>query len=129
MPETFAREHPGANAAAMPSALTTTITELPESRVRVQVKVPPEELERRVEGKARELGSKLKLPGFRRGKVPAPLVIQRVGREAVLDEAVRDTLSQWYVDALESTGIVPVGDPDVDLGELPARGERPRVLL
>jgi len=41
----------------------------------------------------------------------------------VLDEAVRDTLSQWYVDALESTGIVPVGDPDVDLGELPLRGE------
>ncbi len=123
MPETFAREHRGANAAAMPSALTTTTTELPESRVRVQVKVPAEELERRVEGKARELGSKLKLPGFRRGKVPAPLVIQRVGREAVLEEAVRDTLSQWYVDALESTGIVPVGDPDVNLGELPARGE------
>ncbi len=123
MPGTFAREHPGANAAAMPSPLTTTVTELPESRVRVQVHVPPEELEQRVERKARELGSKLKLPGFRRGKVPAPLVIQRVGREAVLEEAVRDTLSQWYVDALESTGIVPVGDPDVDLGELPPRGE------
>jgi trigger factor len=107
----------------MPTALTTTITELPESRVRVQVRVPPEELERRVEGKARELGSKLKLPGFRRGKVPAPLVIQRVGREAVLEEAVRDTLSSWYVDALGSTGIVPVGDPKVDLGELPPRGE------
>ncbi len=123
VPGTFAREHPEANAAAMPSALTTTITELPESRVRVQVKVPPEELERRVEGKARELGGKLKLPGFRRGKVPAPLVIQRVGREAVLEEAVRDTLSSWYLDALDATGIVPVGDPDVDLGELPARGE------
>ncbi|HEV3321258.1 MAG TPA: trigger factor [Solirubrobacteraceae bacterium] len=108
----------------MPDTLTTTVTELPESRVRVQVTVAPEELERRVEGKARELGGKLKLPGFRRGKVPAALVIQRVGREAVLDEAVRDTLSHWYVDALESTGIVPVGDPDVDLGEqLPPRGE------
>ncbi len=123
MPGTFAREHPEANAAAMPSTLTTTVTELPESRVRVQVRVPPEEIERRVEGKARELGSKLKLAGFRRGKVPAPLVIQRVGREAVLEEAVRDTLSHWYVDALEDTGIVPVGDPDVDLGELPPRGE------
>jgi trigger factor len=107
----------------MPSALTTTLTELPESRVRVQVQVPASELERRVEGKARELGRELKLPGFRRGKVPAPLVIQRIGREAVLEEAVRDTLSSWYVDALESTGIVPVGDPQVDLGELPARGD------
>jgi trigger factor len=108
---------------AMPSTLTTTVTELPESRVRVAVQVPASELEHRVEGKARELGAKLKLPGFRRGKVPAPLVIQRIGREVVLEEAVRDTLGSWYVDALESTGIVPVGDPRVDLGELPPRGE------
>jgi trigger factor len=107
----------------MPSALTTTVTQLPESRVRVQVQVPPAELEQRIEGKARELGRKLKLPGFRRGKVPPPLVIRRLGREAVMEEAVRDTLSSWYVDALESTGIVPVGDPDVDLGELPPQGE------
>jgi trigger factor len=106
----------------MPSALTTTVTQLPESRVRVQVQVPPKELEQRIEGKARELGRKLKLPGFRRGKVPAPLVIQRLGREAVMEEAVRDTLSSWYVDALETSGIVPVGDPDVNLGELPHQG-------
>ena len=107
----------------MPSALTTTVTELPESRVRVQVQVPASELEQRIEGKARELGRELKLPGFRRGKVPAPLVIQRIGREAVMEEAVRDTLGSWYVDALQSTGIVPVGDPRVDLGELPPHGE------
>jgi trigger factor len=107
----------------MPSALTTTVTELPESRVRVQVQVPAGELEQRVEGKARQLGKELKLPGFRKGKVPAPLVIQRIGREAVLEEAVRDTLSSWYVDALERTGIVPVGDPDVSLGDLPPRGQ------
>ncbi|HWX43688.1 MAG TPA: trigger factor [Solirubrobacteraceae bacterium] len=107
----------------MAGALSTTVTELPESRVRVQVRVPASEVERSVEGKARQLGRELKLPGFRRGKVPAPLVIQRIGREAVLEEAVRDTLSSWYVDALESSGIVPVGDPDVDLGELPPRGE------
>jgi trigger factor len=107
----------------MPSDLTTTVTELPESRVRVQVQVPPGELEERIEHKARQLGSKLKLPGFRRGKVPAPLVIQRIGREAVLEEAVRDTLGSWYADAIDSTGIVPVGDPQVDLGELPPRGE------
>jgi trigger factor len=107
----------------MPSALTTTVTQLPESRVRVQVQVPPAELEQRIEGKARELGRKLKLPGFRRGKVPAPLVIQRLGRETVMEEAVRDTLSSWYVAALESSGIVPVGDPDLDLGELPPHGE------
>lgn len=108
--------------AAMSTALKTTVTELPESRVRVQVEVPPNEVEARLEHKARQLGREMKLPGFRRGKVPAPLVIQRVGREAVLEEAVRDTLGNWYADAIESSGIVPVGDPQLDLGGLPAKG-------
>ena len=50
-------------------------------------------------------------------------MIQRIGREVVLEEAVRDTLSSWYSDAIETSGIVPVGDPQVDLGELPPQGE------
>jgi trigger factor len=109
--------------AGVPTALKTTVTELPESRVRVQVEVPPGEVEGRVEQRARKLGRELKLPGFRKGKVPAPLVLQRVGREAVLEEAVRDTLSSWYSDAIETAGIVPVGDPKVDLGDLPPQGQ------
>jgi trigger factor len=108
--------------AAMPVALKTTVTELPESRVRVQVQVPPSEIEARLERKARELGREMKLPGFRRGKVPGPLVIQRVGREIVLEEAVRDTLGNWYADAIETAGIVPVGDPQLDLADLPQQG-------
>ncbi|MHB8242379.1 MAG: trigger factor [Solirubrobacteraceae bacterium] len=107
----------------MSSALKTKVTELGDSRVRLQVEVPPEELEGRLERKARQLGQQLKLPGFRKGKVPAPLVIQRMGREVVLEEAVRDTISSWYSDAIETSGIVPVGDPQLDLGELPAKGD------
>src|SRR5580704_19007809 len=106
----------------MPAAavvVQTTVTELSDSRVRLDVHVPPEELERSIERKAGQLGRDLKLPGFRKGKVPAPLVIQRVGREAVLEEAVRDTLGSWYADAILTAGIVPVGDPQLDLGDLP----------
>ncbi|HWJ50467.1 MAG TPA: trigger factor, partial [Solirubrobacteraceae bacterium] len=106
----------------MSPALKTTVTELADSRVRLQVEVPPEELQGRLERKAQQLGRELKLPGFRRGKVPAPLVIQRVGREVVLEEAVRDTLSSWYSNAIETAGIVPVGDPKLDLGQLPEHG-------
>jgi trigger factor len=109
--------------AVVPATLKTTVTELGDSRVRLQVEVPAGEVEGRVERKARQLGRELKLPGFRRGKVPAPLVIQRIGREVVLEEAVRDTLSSWYSDAIESAGIVPVGDPQLDLGDLPPQGE------
>jgi trigger factor len=109
--------------AKVPAAVKTTVTELGDSRVRLQVEVPPGELEGRLALKAQQLGRELKLPGFRRGKVPAPLVIQRIGREVVLEEAVRDTLSSWYSAAIETSGIVPVGDPQLDLGELPPQGE------
>jgi trigger factor len=107
----------------MPAAVKTTVTELPESRVRVDAEVPPEEVERRLQEAARSLGRDLRMPGFRKGKVPPPVVIQRVGREAVLDEAVRGTLGRWYLDAIDASGIHPVGDPDLNLGELPAQGE------
>jgi trigger factor len=106
----------------MGEPVQTTVTELPESRVRVDVQVAPGEIEARVQRKAGQLGRELKLPGFRKGKVPAPLVLQRLGREAVLEEAVRDGLGGWYAEAVRASGIVPVGDPKIDLGELPAQG-------
>lgn len=107
----------------MDEPVQTTVTELPDSRVRVAVQVAPAEVEARVLRKAGQLGRELKLPGFRKGKVPPPLVLQRLGREAVLDEAVRDSLAGWYAEAIKASEIVPVGDPKLDLGELPPRGQ------
>lgn len=105
--------------------MKTTVTELPESRVRVEAEVPPEEVAKRVEQTARSIGRDLRIPGFRKGKVPAPVVIRRVGREAVLDETIRSSLGRWYVEAVDEAGIAPVGDPDLDMGEggLPGEGE------
>jgi trigger factor len=107
----------------MPDAVKTTLTELPESRVRLEAEVPPEEVRRSMETAARRLGRDLRMPGFRRGKVPAPVIIQRIGRDAVLDEAVRGQLARWYLDAIDDAGIHPVGDPDVNVGDLPAEGQ------
>lgn len=107
----------------MASAVKTTVTELPESRVRVRAEVPAEEVERRVQQAARELGRQMRVPGFRKGKVPPPVVIRRLGRETVLDEALRKSLGGWYADAIDESGITPVGEPELDLGELPGAGQ------
>jgi trigger factor len=106
----------------MPS-VKTNVTELPESRVRVEAEVASDEVERRVTEAARQLGRRMRIPGFRKGKVPPPLVIQRLGREAVLDEALRGALGGWYVDALAEAGIAPVGEPELDVGEMPGEGQ------
>src|SRR2546421_838533 len=108
--------------APMPAQLTTATRELGDSRVRVDVEVPAEALERELGSAARALGRDLKIPGFRKGKVPPEVVIRRVGREAVLDEAVRRALPGWYEQAISEAGIAAVGDPQLDLSELPEKG-------
>src|SRR3954467_2422693 len=110
-------------AALMATDISTTTTELPESRVRVEAEVGPAELERRMTQAARLLAPNNRVPGFRAGKAPPPVVIKRVGREAVLDEAVRESLGGWYRQAIDDARVIPVGEPDVDLGELPAEGQ------
>jgi trigger factor len=108
---------------AAATKLKTTVEELPESRVSVAAEVPAQEVQRRVSEAAGKMGRDLRMPGFRKGKVPAPVVIQRIGREAVLDEAVRAALPRWYVEAIDVAGIHPVGEPDVELGDLPSEGQ------
>jgi trigger factor len=103
--------------------METTVTELPDSKVKIDVAVDPQSLQQRLDRAARSLAGELKVPGFRKGKVPPALVIQRVGREAVLEEALRDSLPEWYERALLESGINPVGDPKLDVGDLPAEGE------
>jgi trigger factor len=107
----------------MATEVQTTVTELPESRVRVQAEVTPQEVERRVAQAARRLGKGLRVPGFRAGKAPAPVILQRMGRDAVLDEAIRESIAAWYTAAIDDAHVVPVGEPQLDLADPPAQGE------
>jgi trigger factor len=106
----------------MPSAVTTKTTELSDSRVRVDVEVPAEALERELKSAAAEVGRDMRVPGFRSGKVPPEVALRQVGREALLDEAVRRGLPGWYEEALADAGIQPVGEPQIDLSDLPEKG-------
>lgn len=104
------------------STLATTTTELGDSRLRVEVEVDPEAVEREVADAADVIGRDLKVPGFRKGKVPPQVVLRQIGRGAVLEEAVRRGLGDWYEQAVRETGITPVGDPKLDVSDLPEQG-------
>jgi trigger factor len=103
--------------------MRTSVTELGDSRVRVDVGIEPDAVSQRLERAARELGREMRVPGFRKGKVPAELVLQRVGRDAVLEQALRDSLPEWYERALLDAGITPVGDPKLNVQSLPEAGQ------
>jgi trigger factor len=91
--------------------------------VKIDVEVDADVFDKRIDRAAKSLAGELKMPGFRKGKVPAQLVIQRVGREAVVEQAIRDSLPEWYEQALFESQISPIGDPKLDVGEIPAQGE------
>jgi trigger factor len=95
------------------------VTELPESRVRVEVEVPAADVDRGVQRAARSLAREMRMPGFRKGKAPPSLVIQRLGFGAVFEEALRESLPDWYERALLASGIRPVGDPSVEVVSAP----------
>ncbi|MGH2922468.1 MAG: trigger factor [Solirubrobacterales bacterium] len=103
--------------------METNVTELPDSRVRVEASVDPGDVEAKLTETAKRLGGEMKLPGFRKGKVPSEMVLQRLGRETVLTETLESSLGDWYERAMIDSKVTPVGDPKLDLSELPDKGE------
>jgi trigger factor len=96
-----------------------TVAELPENRVRLDVEVPEADLKHAFEHAASDLAESLRVPGFRKGKTPIPVVIARVGREAVWQEALKTHLDAWFWSAAEDSGIRPVATPEVEFDGLP----------
>jgi trigger factor len=102
----------------------TNVTELPDSRARVEVEVPAELVDRGMQRSARGLAKEMRMPGFRKGKAPPSLVIRQLGFGAVLQEAIREALPEWYEQGLLSSRLSPVGDPDIEIVSTPeAEGE------
>ena len=105
-------------------AVRTKVEELPESRVRLEVEVPEEDVQHAMEHAASDLAASLRIPGFRKGKAPVQVVAARVGREALWEEAVRSHLDGWFWNAAATSGVRPVASPEVDVGDgPPAEGE------
>ena len=104
--------------------MKTVVTELPDSRVRVEVEVPADLVGRGLQRAARGLAKEMRMPGFRKGKAPPSLVIQRLGFGTVLQDAIRESLPEWYEQGLLSSGVSPVGDPSIEIVSAPeAEGE------
>jgi trigger factor len=95
----------------------STIETLSPTRVRLAIEVPFAELEPSLKKAYRELGSQVTIPGFRRGKVPAVVIDQRVGRGAVLNEAVQDVIPSQFLAAVREHEMKTLGRPEVEITE------------
>jgi len=96
----------------------TAVEELSPTRVRLSVEVSFEELKPSLDKAYREVSKQVRIPGFRPGRVPPRVIDMRIGRGAVLTEAVNDALPEFYGKAVEETELRPLGQPEVDIKQL-----------
>lgn len=108
----------------------TTVEQLTPTRSKLTVTVTHADLEPHLEGAYKTISEQVSIPGFRKGKVPAPIIDQRIGREAVIEQAVNNSLDHFFREALESSGVEPIGRPSADVEEwLDAKDEDSTMTL
>ena len=98
--------------------MKTDVEELSPTRVRLTIEVPFEELKANLDQAYREVGRQVRVPGFRPGRIPPRVIDQRVGRGAVLEQAVNDAVPQLYGKALEEHEVFALGQPDLEVTKL-----------
>jgi len=98
----------------------TTVEKLSPTRVKLSISVTPDELKPSIDHAYSHIAQSVNIPGFRKGKVPPPIIDQRVGRGEVLNHAVSDGLDKFYRQAIEEQKIRPLGRPEADVTGLPS---------
>lgn len=98
--------------------MKSTVEKLSPTRVRINVEVPFTELQSDFDRAYKELAKQVRLPGFRPGKAPAKLLEARVGRGAVLERVVNDALPGRYSEAVTTTELKPIGQPEIEVTKI-----------
>jgi trigger factor len=96
----------------------STVENLSPTRVKLAVEVPFDELKSSLDEAYKAISSQIRVPGFRPGKVPARIIDQRVGRAAVLEEAINKALPKVYSEAVRETGVKALGQPEIEVTQL-----------
>lgn len=100
--------------------VTTTVEKLSPTRVKLNITVTPDELKPSIEHAYKHIAEQVNIPGFRKGKVPPPIIDQRVGRAEVLNHAVSEGLERYYREAATAEKLKPLGRPEADVTTWPS---------
>ena len=99
--------------------MKSAVETLNPTRVKLTVEVPFDELKPSLDAAYASISKQVTVPGFRKGHVPPRIIDQRVGRGAVIEEAVNEALPRFYAQAIEESDVRPLGQPTVDVTEVP----------
>jgi len=107
----------------MARTMAAQLEQLGDDKVRITVDVSAHDVHHAVEHAANDLSASVRIPGFRRGKVPMPILVQRIGRERLYAEAVDSHITSWFWSAATRMRVNPVAQPEYDY-ELPANDKQ-----
>ena len=100
--------------------MKTTVEKLSPTRTKLTIAVTPEELQPSIKHAYEHIAQDVDIPGFRKGKVPPPIIDQRVGKGAVLEHAVNEGLDDFFRTAIDENDVRPVGRPSADITQWPS---------
>ena len=98
-----------------PMSLTTSVEPLEDNKVRLHVAIPADDFEQAIDAAFRKLAQEVKMPGFRPGKAPRRLLEARLGTEIARDQALRDSLPEYYAEAVVAEDIDVIAPPEIDI--------------
>ncbi len=98
--------------------MQTNVERVDTHKVKLRVEVDVEELAKDLDRAYREVANQVRIPGFRKGKVPKKVIDAQVGRETVLGEFLEDAVPGYYREALRENDLAPITDPDLDVEQL-----------
>lgn len=103
--------------------MKSAVENLDETRVKMTVEVPLTELQPNMDRAYKAVAQQVNIPGFRKGKVPPRIIDQRVGKAAVVEQAVNEAMPDLYREAVVDSGLKPIGQPSVEITAIPGLAE------
>ena len=98
--------------------IKTDVEKVEKDTVVITIEVPAEQIAGPINKSYREIAKKVRIPGFRRGKAPKPIIDQMVGKDVVLDEAANDMIPDIYSEAVKDSGVIPVTMPEIEVVQI-----------
>ncbi len=103
--------------------MTSALEKIDATTVKITVSLTEEEIKPALDHAYEHIGSTVSIPGFRKGKVPARILEQRVGKGAVIEHAINDGVPGWYGDAVNELELRPYGQPEIEVTKIPGSEE------
>ncbi len=98
--------------------IKSTVKKLEPGKVELEVEVPAEEIKTQIDRALKQMGKTARVAGFRKGKIPRPVLVSHFGKEAILARTLHDALPLWYKEALDQAGVKPIDNPELDFDTL-----------